>query len=52
MMEQMKNSNNTSIKNIFDANQMNIYLIIVEGNHGADDSDGSTCHGYYIINGK
>ena len=28
---------------------MNIYLIIIEGNHCGNRSDGSICHGNYII---
>ena len=28
---------------------MSMSLIIIEGNYGAIDADGSKCHGYYII---
>ena len=34
---------------ILDANAMNMYYIIMEGNYGAIDADDSTFHGYYII---
>ena len=32
-----------------DGNVMNIHLTIMEGKYGANDTDYSSCHGYYTI---
>ena len=37
-------------RNILYNDVMNIYLIVIEGKHGANDAGDYSYHGYYIIN--
>ena len=45
MMEHMNNITNT----LRDVNEMNTFLIIMEGKYGAIYDDDFSCHGYYTI---